>query len=137
MKEISYKIGNHVNLDEFIKLLISSTLGERRPVHNREVMKAMLDHGNLIVSAWDEDVIVGIATSLTDFHRVAYLADLAVHVDYQRKGIGKELIERTREALESTCSIILLSAPQANDYYPRVGFEHNPRAWTLDAKEKA
>lgn len=137
MTQLCYKIGTDVDLDDFIELLRASTLADRRPVHNRKVMKAMLDYGDVIVSAWDGDRIVGIATTLTDFHRVAYLADLAVHVEYQRKGIGKELIRRTREALEPTCSIVLLSAPMANDYYPRIGFEHNPRAWTLDAKEKA
>lgn len=137
MNGIAYKIGDHVTLDEFIEVLQSSTLGERRPIHNREVMQAMLDHGNLIVSAWDDGRLVGIATTLTDFHRVAYLADLAVHGDYQRQGIGQELIERTREALEPTCAIILLSAPKANEYYPKLGFQNNPRAWILDAKEEA
>jgi predicted N-acetyltransferase YhbS len=137
MTQILYKIGNDVSIDEFVELLKMSTLAERRPIHNQAVMEAMLEHADLIVSAWDGNEIVGIATTLTDFHRVAYLADLAVHADYQRTGIGKELIERTREELEPTCSVILLSAPKANDYYPKIGFEHNPRAWILDSKEKA
>ena len=135
--KISFKFGNHVDLEKFIELLRSSTLAERRPIHNKKVMKAILEHGNLIVSAWDDGKIVGIATTLTDFHRVAYLADLAVHVDYQRKGIGKELIQRTKKALKPTCSIVLLSAPKANDYYPKIGFENNPRAWILNATEEA
>ncbi|MBX2851177.1 MAG: GNAT family N-acetyltransferase [Phycisphaeraceae bacterium] len=134
---ITFRVGNDIDLERFVEILRCSTLGERRPLHNRQVMKAMLDHGDIIVSAWDGEQIVGAATTLTDFHRVAYLADLAVHVDYQQQGIGKELIRRTREALRPTCSIVLLSAPKANDYYPKVGFEHNPRAWTLDAIEKA
>jgi predicted N-acetyltransferase YhbS len=137
MTKILYKIGNDVSIDEFVELLKMSTLAERRPIHNQAVMEAMLEHADLIVSAWDGNEIVGIATTLTDFHRVADLADLAVHADYQRTGIGKELIERTREELEPTCSVILLSAPKANDYYPKIGFENNPRAWVLDSKEKA
>jgi len=136
MVSIKYKAGNNLNLDQFIELYITSTLGERRPVHNREVMKAMLENADLIVTAWDGDKLVGITRTLTDFSNVAYLADLAVHLDYQKKGIGKELIKRIRAALKPTCSIVLISAPKANEYYPKIGFMHNPRAWTLDPIEK-
>ena len=137
MNQITYKTGNNIELDVFIELYRVSTLGERRPIHNREVMKGMLENGTLIITAWDQERLVGISRTLTDFWNVAYLADLAVHLDYQRKGIGKELIKRTRDALEPTCSIVLLSAPNANDYYPHVGFNPHTRAWTLDSKKKA
>ena len=86
MVSIKYKAGNNLNLDQFIELYITSTLGERRPVHNREVMKAMLENADLIVTAWDGAKLVGITRTLTDFSNVAYLADLAVHLDYQKKG---------------------------------------------------
>jgi predicted N-acetyltransferase YhbS len=80
---------------------------------------------------------VGIARTLTDFANVAYLADLAVHADYQKRGLGRELVRKTQDALRPTCSLVLLSAPKANDFYPKIGFSHHPRAWTLDSKEKA
>ena len=75
--------------------------------------------------------MVGIARTLTDFSYVAYLADLAVDEQYQKRGIGKQLIEETKSHLNSECMIVLLAAPKANDYYQKIGFEHNPRAWTL------
>ena len=62
---------------------------------------------------------------------VAYLADLAVDHEYQRSGIGKQLIEETKSRLGPECMIVLLAAPKANEYYEHIGFEHNPRAWTL------
>jgi predicted N-acetyltransferase YhbS len=134
---IEYRTGNDLSLDQFIDLLVASTLGERRPVHNREVMKGMLENGSLMVTAWDGEKLVGISRTLTDFANVAYLADLAVHLDYQRQGIGTVLVEKTREAMPATCSIVLLSAPLANEYYPKIGFKHNPRAWTMPSREKA
>ena len=136
MAEIIYKTGNDLDLDAFIEIIRASTLGARRPIHAREVMKAMLDHGDVIVTAWDGEKVVGVATTLTDFYRVAYLADLAVHAEYQRQGIGKELIRRTQEELKPSCSIVLLAAPNANDYYPKIGFQHNPRAWMLDSNQR-
>lgn len=82
--------------------------------------------------------MVGIARTLTDFTYVAYLADLAVDVEFQRLGIGTQLIEETRSRLGPDCMLVLLAAPKANDYYPKLGFEQNPRAWVLKAtKEKA
>lgn len=131
MMDIHYKTGNDLDLDEVIALYVASTLGERRPVHNRRVMKAMLENADLTVTAWDGSKLVGISRTLTDSAYVAYLADLAVHHDYQKRGIGTALVEQTRSALPPTCSIVLLAAPLANEFYPRIGFTHHPRTWTL------
>lgn len=91
----------------------------------------MLNNANLIITAWHDDRLVGISRTLTDFTYVAYLADLAVDADYQRHGIGKHLIHETKQRLGRECMIVLLAAPKANEYYPKIGFEHNPRAWVL------
>ena len=61
---------------------------------------------------------------------------MAVDVSYQNQGIGTQLIQITQNALGLKCSIILLSAPAAVKYYPHVGFEHHPQAWTLSKKTK-
>lgn len=132
----TFRTGNNLDLDAVIELYRASTLGERRPLDNRDVMRAMIANASLVVTAWDGDKLVGISRTLTDFAYVAYLADLAVHGDYQRRGIGKELIERTRLALDETCFITLLAAPKANEYYQALGFTHNPRAWMLEARKK-
>lgn len=128
---IEYRIDAPIEVDAAIALYRRSTLGERRPVDRPEVFADMLKHANLTVSAWHGERLVGIARSLTDFSYVAYLADLAVDVDYQKQGIGKQLIEETQSHLGPTCILVLLAAPKANDYYPKLGFEHNPRAWML------
>lgn len=135
MDGISYHTGNDLDLDEVIRLYVDSTLGERRPVGDRETMRAMLAHANLVITARDGDRLVGIARSMTDFVYVAYLSDLAVHKDHQRRGIGVELIRRTREALAPGARIVLLSAPAAVEYYPRIGFTQHPSAWVLAADQ--
>jgi len=132
---ISYRLGNELDLDRVIALYRASTLGERRPVDDREVMAEMLRHANLVVTAWDGERLVGIARSLTDFGYVAYLADLAVDREHQRHGIGVELIRRTRGVLGPRAMIVLLSAPAAVDYYPRIGFSRHGSAWVLKAGE--
>ena len=128
---ISYQDNAIITAEQAIDLYVRFTLGERRPIHNKETFEAMLKHTDLTITAWDGDKLVGISRTPTDFAYVAYLADLAVDQDYQRAGIGKELIAQTQSRLGSECMIVLLAAPKANEYYEHIGFEHNPRAWTL------
>ena len=127
---ISYRTGNDLDLDAFIELYRASTLGERRPVDDRERMRHMLGNANLVISAWEGNLLVGISRSLTDFAYATYLSDLAVRLSHQRAGIGRELMRRT-QAAAPRATIILLAAPKAQDYYPHVGFTHHPQAWVL------
>ena len=128
---IEYRYNAKITAGQAIDLYKRSTLGERRPIHNVQTFEAMLKNANLTITAWDGKTLVGISRSLTDFAYVAYLADLAVDQEYQRSGIGKQLIEETKSRLGPDCMIVLLAAPKANEYYEHIGFEHNPRAWTV------
>jgi len=128
---IDYRDNASITALQAIDLYNRSTLCERRPVHNIQTFEAMLKNANLTITAWDGEKLVGISRSLTDFAYVAYLADLAVDQQYQRSGIGKQLIDETKARLGAECMIVLLAAPKANEYYEHIGFEHNPRAWTL------
>ena len=129
---ISYRTGNDLNLDRVIELYVASTLGARRPVDDRERMAAMLAKANLIVTAWDGELLVGIARALSDFSFITYLSDLAVRESHQRQGIGKELMRRVQEEGGAQAKLLLLAAPAAEKYYPHVGFTHHPQAWILD-----
>ncbi|MBI3664705.1 MAG: GNAT family N-acetyltransferase [Acidobacteria bacterium] len=128
---INYRLGNDLDLDAVIELYRASTLGERRPIDDRERMRLMLKNANLVVTAWDGDLLVGISRSLTDFAYVTYLSDLAVRVSHQRQSIGQELIRRTKLESGPHTKILLLAAPKAVDYYPHIGFTHHPQAWVL------
>ena len=127
----SYKSGKDLDLDAVIDLYRASTLGERRPVDDRDRMARMIAEANLILTAWGGDLLVGISRSFSDFSFVTYLADLAVRKSHQRRGIGKELIRRTQSAAGPNALLVLLAAPAAEQYYPHIGFAHNPQAWTL------
>jgi predicted N-acetyltransferase YhbS len=131
---VTYRIGNALDLDAVIELYQASTLGERRPVDDRERMRLMLANANLVITAWDGELLVGIARSVSDFSYATYLSDLAVRASHQRQGIGKELIRRTQQA-GGQASVILLSAPKATEYYPRIGMKQHPSAWWLKADE--
>jgi GNAT superfamily N-acetyltransferase len=133
---LRYETSQPVSSGEFVDLLRRSTLAERRPVDDPKCVQAMLQHANLLCTAWDDEMLVGIARSLTDFEYCCYLSDLAVDVKYQKAGIGKRLIELTRSKLGGSAKIILLAAPKAETYYPKLGFAAHPSAWILPAHQR-
>lgn len=130
---IQYHADRRLTPDEFIDVLNRSTLGERRPVDDRASIEAMLEHANLLCTAWDGPKLVGVARSVTDFAYCCYLSDLAIDEAYQRKGLGKELIALTQSRLGPKAKLILLAAPKAVEYYPRLGFQAHPSAWVIEA----
>ncbi|QMT39627.1 GNAT family N-acetyltransferase [Neisseria shayeganii] len=125
---IDYRINAPVSAEQFAGLLSRCSLGGRRPT-DLAVLRNMLEQADLTVSAWDATELVGIARSLTDFAYCCYLSDLAVADSHQRAGIGRALLDHTAGRLPSGCKIVLLSAPQAVDYYPHIGFQPHPSAW--------
>jgi ribosomal protein S18 acetylase RimI-like enzyme len=129
---IEYKINDLITTDRFVALLKASSLGERRPIDDWKCMEGMISNSNLIVSAWHNDQLVGIARSVTDFHYACYLSDLAVSVKYQKLGIGKRLQALSQKQLGPKCKLILIAAPTANEYYEHIGFKNNQRCWVLE-----
>ncbi len=132
---ICYQDSRTITEDQFVDLLRRSTLAERRPVDDSKCIQAMLHHGNLLCTAWDGEKLVGVARSVTDFEYCCYLSDLAIDVSYQKRGIGRALIKLTQSKLGSRAKMILLAAPKAEGYYPKIGFAAHKSAWILPATQ--
>ncbi|TWT52171.1 Acetyltransferase (GNAT) family protein [Thalassoglobus neptunius] len=134
---ISFQRETDLGVDEFHDLLVRSTLGDRRPLSDPNRLQGMLENADILVSARTQNQrLVGIARSITDYSFCTYLSDLAVDAEYQKQGIGKELIRQTRLASGLDVRLILLSAPQAVDYYPHIGFEKHDSCWTISPEAK-
>ena len=118
---ISYQFNLTPPIEDIIELYKSS--GINRPIDDIDRIAQMYAHSNLVVSAWDEDKLVGIARSLSDFCYCCYLSDLAVREEYKKQGIGKKLIALTKEKIGDQTMLLLLSSPAAMDYYPKLNFE--------------
>ena len=133
---IEYKINAEISAEQFIDVLIRSSLGQRRPVKDRECMEGMIKNTNLCITAWEGTRLVGVARSVTDFHYACYLSDLAVDALYQGTGIGKALVAHTQRQLGPRCKIRLIAAPDAEEYYLKVGFTPNTRCWELSRERE-
>lgn len=126
---IEYKINTQLRSEDVSAVFKSS--GIKRPWEDLPRIQKMIDHADVIISAWDEERLVGIARVITDFSYCCYLSDLAVIKDYQKTGIGTELVRHLTEHLGEEVSLLLLSAPSAMEYYPRIGFEKTEKAFLI------
>jgi ribosomal protein S18 acetylase RimI-like enzyme len=93
-------------------------------------MQTMLDLGNYYICAYDGDRLVGLARGMTDFVYTTYLSDLAVDEEYQHLGIGKTLLFKMKEEIPKA-KLILLAAPAAEAYYPKIGLERHPHCYYI------
>lgn len=119
----TYRSDKKITAEQFIDILKRSTLDERRPVNSPNRIEKMLTHANVLITAWDEDKLIGVSRAITDFSFCCYLSDLAVDLDYQKKGIGKKLVTETHKVAGTLTALILLAAPAAVNYYPKIGME--------------
>lgn len=128
---IEYQLEPQLSPEDFIAVLISSGLAARRPIDDLQTISGMLQNAAVIVTARQNGQIVGVSRAITDYHYCTYLSDLAVDKSQQGLGIGKQLIDKTHEAAGRHTRLILISAPAAVEYYPKIGMENHPSCWMI------
>lgn len=121
MNTIEYKINVPAETGKIVELY--ENCGLPRPIDDAARIEQMFANSNLVITAWNDGKLVGVARSLTDFAWSCYLADLAVRTDFQKMGVGRKLVEMTREAVGERSMVLLLSVPDALLYYPKLGME--------------
>lgn len=129
---ITYLPQPKITAQDFIDILEKSTLGLRRPLADQEAMQTMFQHGNVYVGAYDGEKLVGLARVMTDFVYTSYLSDLAIDEAYQHQGIGKQLIIEVKKFIPRA-KVILLAAPAAEGYYPKIGMQNHGHCYVLDS----
>ena len=129
---IEYRENQQLEPVEIARLFEAS--GIRRPTKDIPRIAKMFANANVVISAWDGARLIGVCRALTDYSYCCYLSDLAVDVSYQKHGIGRELIRRTQSIIGEEVSLILMSAPGAMAYYPKLGFALADNAYVIRRK---
>lgn len=132
MNRITYDVDDRPTATELAEVFRRS--GIRRPVDDLARMGEMIENADLMVTARMGARLVGVARALTDWSYCCYLSDLAVDVEFQKQGIGRRLMDVLRGKLDDRIMVLLLAAPEAADYYSKLGFEHVPNGWMLARK---
>ena len=87
----------------------------------KELCNALMNSHSL-VSAWDEERLVGIGNAISDGYLVVYYPHLLVHPDYHGKGIGQRIVARMAEKYEGFHMQMLTADGKAIDFYKKAGF---------------
>lgn len=130
---ITYRNNKDVKLEDVIRVFRNS--GITRPTDQPKRIQDMIRYSDILLTAWLGDRMIGVARALTDWSFCCYLSDLAVDKDVQKSGIGRELIARVREEIGEGVSLIILAAPSAMEYYPKVGFEKIENGFVIKRKK--
>lgn len=131
--EINYKTGVLPTPEQVISLY--ERAGLPRPTKDKERIQKMFENSGLVVSAWNDEQLVGVCRCVTDWVWCCYLSDLAVDPSFHKSGIGKKLVEITQQTLGEQVMILLLSVPTAMDYYPKIGFAKENRGFSIERKK--
>lgn len=126
---MEFKINGEATAAEVVELYRDS--GLPRPVDDVDRIGRMLAGSNLIVTARENGRLIGISRSITDGAWSCYLADLAVAKTHQKAGIGRRLVEMTKQAAGRESMVLLLSVPAAMEYYPKIGMERLDNAFII------
>lgn len=103
-----------------------------RPVGDLDRIWKMFENASLVVTAWHNGHLAGIARVLTDGVLYSYLCDLAVEPDVQRLGVGKALINAILERCKGT-ELVLRDSDISSGYYEYLGFKRVENAWVRKA----
>ncbi len=87
-----------------------------------ELRLATLQGADVVILAFDDDLLVGLATAITDGAMFGYVPLLEVLPAYRRRGIGRELIRRISAALPSLYGLDACCDDVVAPFYLRLGF---------------
>ncbi|WP_077624134.1 GNAT family N-acetyltransferase [Sediminibacillus massiliensis] len=129
---VIYEVNGKINEQELAEVFKSS--GIKRPHQDVKRLSSMIEKANLIITARENGTLIGVGRALTDFVYCCYLSDLAVHRDYQKSGVGRKILDKVREEIGEQTALVLLSAPGAMEYYPKVEFQKAENAFLIPRK---
>lgn len=130
---ITYLVDKNQKASDVAEVFKNS--GIKRPYEDLERIQRMVDNADILITAWKGEKMIGLARAITDYSYCCYLSDLAVDRDYQKQGIGRNLITRLQTELGDECSVVLISSPIATEYYPHLGFIKNDKAYVIARKK--
>ena len=88
-----------------------------------EKLHNAIRNSHTVVSAWDGDRLVGLINAIADGVMTAYIPYTLVRPEYQKRGIGKKLVEIILEEYRDYARRVLISYDDAVDFYQKCGFE--------------
>nr|WP_269451897.1 GNAT family N-acetyltransferase [Tessaracoccus coleopterorum] len=128
---VSYRVDTIPNQDELTALYDS--VGWAAYTRDPQRLAAGISASLAVVTAWDDDRLVGLARVVGDGLTIVYLQDILVVPEHQRSGIGRELFRLVFEPFGDVRQKLLLTddEPRQTAFYEAMG---SPRCVTCRSR---
>ena len=127
MPSITYSLAERPDARTIADLYRAAEL--RRPIDDVDRIARMYAGSPLVVTAWDGTRLVGIVRGWTDGAFDGYICDLAVHPEFQTRGIGRELLRLCVSQSSSQVRWVLRASVIAATYYEHLGWQRIENGW--------
>lgn len=107
-----------IDWQELSNLYRIAPLGEKSAEH----LRLVFGNSRFKCFVFDDGKLIGAGRALADGRDCSYLCDIAVHPDYQGRGLGKALVAKLTELSEGHRKIILYANPGKEAFYRKLGF---------------
>jgi len=108
-----------VDWEELSTLYKIAPLGEKKA----EDLKTVFTNSRYKCFVYDEDKIIGVGRALADGVDCSYICDVAIHPDFQGKGIGKQIVNQLVDFSQGHAKIILFASIGKEPFYAKLGFD--------------
>ena len=110
---------DNINWDELSNLYKIAPLGDKKP----DDLKTIFTNSMFTCFVYSDETLIGVGRALADGIDCSYICDVAIHPDYQSKGIGKDVVNMLIKLSENHNKIILYSNPGKEGFYSNLGFD--------------
>jgi ribosomal protein S18 acetylase RimI-like enzyme len=116
-----------VDWDELSNLYRIAPLGEKSAAD----LKLVFSNSRFKCFVIDAGRLVGVGRAVADGADCSYICDVAVHPDYQGRGLGRDIILRLKELSAGHKKIILYANPGTEPFYRKLGFRRMRTAMAI------
>lgn len=120
---IGYKKNDTISFEEIFPLY--EAVGWTNYTSNPTMLKNALEHSLFLISARDEEGnLIGFLRAVGDGFSIVYIQDIIVLLEYQRQGIGTQLLRQTLEYFKEVYQMILTTDSELKTlaFYESNGF---------------
>jgi len=100
------------------------------PGRTLETAKTAFDNSSYVVTAWENESLVGVGRAISDGLFYTAVFDVLVHPEYQRRGIGTKIMREILTYFAGT-SFLLTTTENTDKFYERFGFRKTPNAMVI------
>lgn len=117
--QIDYEIGGRVKEQETVELYAANNWSA---AEKPKALLAGLRSSHSLVTARLAGRLVGLGNAISDGYLVVYYPHLIIHPDFQRNGIGREILKRLQTKYQGFHQQMLTADQNAIGFYEQFGF---------------